>query len=94
VRERVQLRLLHALEALSRLLREVARPRRWRRCTSPCWPSRSGRAGGWALIEAHQAAGDWVAARRQYDAFRRILRREIGVEPSFRPAAVARDEPG
>ena len=39
-------------------------------------------SGQRALIEAHQAAGDWIAARRQYDAFRSILRREIGVEPS------------
>ena len=47
-------------------------------------------SGQRALIEAHQAAGDWIAARRQYDAFRSILRREIGVEPSPELTAVAR----
>ena len=47
-------------------------------------------SGQRALIEAHQAAGDWIAARRQYDAFRSILRREIGVEPSAELTAVAR----
>jgi DNA-binding SARP family transcriptional activator len=46
-------------------------------------------SGQRALIEAHQAAGNWAAARRQYDAFRSILRREIGVEPSAELTAVA-----
>ena len=47
-------------------------------------------SGQRALIEAHQAAGDWVAARRQYDVFRGLLRREIGVEPSAELTAAAR----
>jgi DNA-binding SARP family transcriptional activator len=90
VRERLQLRLLHALEALSRLLREAGRPAAAVEAVhvavlaEPLWES-----GQRALIEAHQAAGDWVAARRQYDAFRSILRREIGVEPSAELTAVA-----
>jgi DNA-binding SARP family transcriptional activator len=90
VRERLQLRLLHALEALSRLLREAGRPAAAVEAVhvavlaEPLWES-----GQRALIEAHQAAGDWVAARRQYDTFRRILRREIGVEPSAELTAVA-----
>jgi len=50
-------------------------------------------SGQRALIEAHQAAGDWIAARRQYDAFRSILRREVGVEPSFDLTAVASSRP-
>jgi DNA-binding SARP family transcriptional activator len=46
-------------------------------------------SGQLALIEAHQAAGDWIAAQRQYDAFRSILRREVGVEPSAELTAAA-----
>jgi DNA-binding SARP family transcriptional activator len=91
VRERVQLRLLHALEALSRLLREAGRPAAAVEAVHVAVLAQPLRESGQrALIEAHQAAGDWVAARRQYDAFRSILRREIGVEPSFRLATVAR----
>jgi DNA-binding SARP family transcriptional activator len=89
VRSRLQLRLLHALEALSRLLREAGRPDAAVEAmhvavrAEPLWEG-----GQRALIEAHQAAGDPVAARRQYDAFRSILRREIGVEPSAELTAV------
>jgi DNA-binding SARP family transcriptional activator len=91
VRERVQLRLLHALEALSRLLRDAGRPAAAVEAVHVAVLAQPLRESGQrALIEAHQAAGDWVAARRQYDAFRSILRREIGVEPSFRLATVAR----
>jgi DNA-binding SARP family transcriptional activator len=46
-------------------------------------------SGQLALIEAHQAAGNWAVARQQFDAFRRILRREIGVDPSPELTAVA-----
>ena len=91
VRERVQLRLLHALEALSRLLREAGRPAAAVEAVHVAVLAQPLRESGQrALIEAHQAAGDWVAARRQYDAFRSILRREIGVEPSAELTAVAR----
>ena len=83
VRERLQLRLLHALEALSRLLRRPGRPDAAVEAVHVAVLAEPLRESGQrALIEAHQAAGDWVAARRQYDAFRSILRREIGVEPS------------
>jgi DNA-binding SARP family transcriptional activator len=92
VRERVELRLLHALEALSRLLRDAGRPAAAVEAVHVAVLAQPLRESGQrALIEAHQAAGDWVAARQQYDAFRSILRREIGVEPSFRlaPSRVA-----
>jgi len=46
-------------------------------------------SGQRALIEAHQAAGNWVAARRQYELFRTLLRREVGVEPSLELTALA-----
>jgi DNA-binding SARP family transcriptional activator len=91
VRERVQLRLLHALEALSRLLRRAGRPAAAVEAMHVAVLAEPLRESGQrALIEAHQAAGDWIAAQRQYDAFRSILRREIGVEPSAELTAVAR----
>ena len=91
VRERLQLRLLHALEALSRLLARAGRPAAAVEAMHVAVLAEPLRESGQrALIEAHQAAGDWIAARRQYDAFRSILRREIGVEPSAELTAVAR----
>ena len=91
VRQRLQLRLLHALEALSRLLQQAGRPDAAVEAMHVAVRAEPLRESGQrALIEAHQAAGDWVAARRQYDAFRSILRREIGVEPSAELTAVAR----
>jgi len=93
VRERLQLRLLHALEALSRLLRRAGRPAAAVEAVHVAVLAEPLRESGQrALIEAHQAAGDWIAARRQYDAFRSILRREIGVEPSAELTAVARGD--
>ena len=91
VRGRLQLRLLHALEALSRLLRRAGRPAAAVEAMQVAVLAEPLRESGQrALIEAHQAAGDWIAARRQYDAFRSILRREVGVDPSPELTAVAR----
>ncbi|HLM07153.1 MAG TPA: BTAD domain-containing putative transcriptional regulator [Blastococcus sp.] len=90
VRERSQLRMLHALEALSRLLRAAGRPAAAVEAMHVAVAAEPLRESGQrALIEAHLAEGNWVAARRQYDAFRSILRREIGVEPSAELTAVA-----
>jgi DNA-binding SARP family transcriptional activator len=90
VRDRLRLRVLHALEALSTLLRDAGRPREAVEAVQVAVLAEPLRESGQrALIEAHQAAGDWVAARRQFDAFRVLLRREIGVEPSEELTAVA-----
>ena len=90
LRDRLRLRLLHALEALSRLLREAGRPAAAVEAVQVAVLAEPLRESGQrALIEAHQAAGNWVAARRQYDVFCRLLRREIGVEPSAELTAVA-----
>jgi DNA-binding SARP family transcriptional activator len=95
VGERLKLRVLHALEALSRLLREAGRPAEAVEAVHVAVLAEPLRESGQrALIEAHQAAGDWVAARRQFDAFRLMLRREVGVEPSAELAAVAARPPG
>lgn len=89
VRGRLQLRLLHALEALSVLLRRAGRPAAAVEAMHVAVLAEPLRESGQlALIEAHQAAGDWIAAQRQYDAFRSILRREVGVEPSPELTAV------
>jgi len=87
----MQLRLLHALEALSRLLRSAGRTAAAVEAMHVAVLAEPLRESGQlALIEAHQADGDWIAAERQYDAFRSILRREVGVEPSPELAAAAR----
>lgn len=90
VRDRLRLRLLHAIEVLSRLLREAGRPLEAVEAGQVAVLAEPLRESGQrALIEAHQAAGDWISARRQFDAFRLLLRREMGVEPSDELAAVA-----
>jgi DNA-binding SARP family transcriptional activator len=90
VRDRLRMRVLHALEALGALLRDAGRPREAVEAVQAAVIAEPLRESGQrALIEAHQAAGDWVAARRQFDAFRILLRQEIGVEPSAELTAVA-----
>jgi DNA-binding SARP family transcriptional activator len=90
VRDRLRLRVVHALEALGGLLRDAGRPREAVEAVHVAVRAEPLRESGQrALIEAHQAAGDWVAARRQFDAFRVLLRREIGVDPSDELTAVA-----
>jgi DNA-binding SARP family transcriptional activator len=90
VRDRWRLRLLHALEALSVLLQRAGRPAEAVEAMHVAVLTEPLRESGQrALIAAHLAAGDWVSARRQYDAFRRVLRREVGVEPSFEFGAAA-----
>lgn len=90
VRERVHLRRVHALEQLSLLLRRSGRPSAALEAVHLAVQAEPLRESGQlALIEAHQAAGNWAIARQQFDAFRRILRREIGVEPSPELTAVA-----
>jgi DNA-binding SARP family transcriptional activator len=94
VRERLRLRLLHALDALSRLLRQAGRPIEAVEAGHVAVLAEPLRESSQrALIEAHLAAGDQVAARRQFDDFRGMLRREIGVEPSAELAAVATGRP-
>jgi len=90
VRERLHLRRVHALEELSLLLRRSGRPSAALEAVHLAVLAEPLRESGQlALIEAHQAAGNWAVARQQFDAFRRILRREIGIEPSPELTAVA-----
>lgn len=82
-RERLRQRTLHALEALSRRLRCAGR------CAEAvdaallavaAEPLRE--SAQVALIEAHVAEGNRAEGLRAYEAFRRLLRRELDVEPS------------
>lgn len=45
------------------------------------------------LIEAHLAEGNWSEARRQFRECRRLLREELGVEPSESTRRLIKPEP-
>jgi DNA-binding SARP family transcriptional activator len=46
------------------------------------------------LIEIHLAEGNWSEARRQFQRCRRLLREELGVEPSDSMRLMVEKEPG
>ncbi|MFI0793723.1 BTAD domain-containing putative transcriptional regulator [Micromonospora rubida] len=82
-RERVRQLVLHALEALSRRLVAAAR------CAEAVEAAMAAvtveplrESAQRALIEAHLAEGNWVEGRRAYQAYRELLRRELGVVPA------------
>ncbi|MGH2806947.1 MAG: AfsR/SARP family transcriptional regulator [Actinomycetota bacterium] len=82
-RERVRQLRLHTLEAIATRLVERGR---WREAIEVAFaavreePLRE--TAQRCLIEAHIAEGNVVEAVRQYQSFRALLRRELGVEPS------------
>jgi DNA-binding SARP family transcriptional activator len=84
-RERIRQRLLHALEALSQLLVAAGR------CADAVEAAISAvgadplrESANRVLIEAHLAEGNLVEARRAYERYRDIIRRELGAEPGER----------
>jgi DNA-binding SARP family transcriptional activator len=88
-RERMRQRMLHALEALSDLLRRCGR------CADAIdaallavsvEPLRE--SAQRALIAAHLAEGNWVEGRRTFQAYRELLRRDLGAEPGAELAAM------
>lgn len=82
-RERLRQRVLHALEALSRLLARAGRCAEAVEAAVVAVGVDPLRAGAQrALIEAHMVEGNWAEGRRSYEAYRRVLDRELGVEPS------------
>jgi DNA-binding SARP family transcriptional activator len=90
-RERIRQRLLHALEALSQLLVAAGR------CADAVEAAISAvsvdplrESANRALIEAHLAEGNLVEARRAYERYREVIRRELGVEPGERLARLVR----
>ncbi|MEU4244771.1 BTAD domain-containing putative transcriptional regulator [Actinoplanes sp. NPDC026619] len=81
-RERLRQRLLHALEALARLLVDhdrIAEAIEVAMIAISAEPLRE--SAQRVLIEAHLAEGNMVEANRAFYAFRALALRELGVEP-------------
>ncbi|WP_369255261.1 AfsR/SARP family transcriptional regulator [Geodermatophilus amargosae] len=82
-RERIRQRLLHGLEALSR---ELVAAGRFAEAVEAAMvavavePLRE--SAQRALVAAHLAEGNRVEGRRCFDAYREILRRDLGAEPA------------
>ena len=81
-RERLRQRVLHALEALSV---ELVQAGRYGEAVEAAMlavsiePLRE--SAQRILIEAHLAEGNWTEGACRFDAYRRLLRRELGIEP-------------
>jgi DNA-binding SARP family transcriptional activator len=100
-RERVRQRMLHALEALSRSLSAIGRYADAVDAAMVAINAEPLRESAQrVLIEAHLSERNWVEARSSYLAYRRLIRCELGIDPSpdftalltrsVRPAAAAR----
>jgi DNA-binding SARP family transcriptional activator len=46
-----------------------------------------------ALIEAYLAEGNWAEASRRLEIYRKLVRDELGIEPSQRLCALLTDDP-
>ncbi len=88
-RERARQRLLHALEALSRVL---VRSRRCAEAVEAAMIAVSAdplrESAQRALIEAHLAEGNLAEGRRSFEAYRAVLAHELGTEPGPELAAI------
>jgi len=88
-RERIRQRMLHALEALSR---KLAQQGRWAEAVESALAAVTAEplreSAQRTLIEAHLAEGNWIEGRRAFDAYRDVLRCELGTEPSADLAAL------
>jgi DNA-binding SARP family transcriptional activator len=86
-RERLRQRVLHALEGLSRRLCAVARYAEGVEAAMIAVGADPIRESAQrALIEAHIAEGNLGEARRAFDIYRDLVRRELSIEPSARLA--------
>lgn len=82
-RERIRQRMLHALETLSRRLVNAGRYADAIHAALTAINADPLRESAQrALIEAHAAEDNWGEARRSYECYRDLLRRELDVEPS------------
>jgi DNA-binding SARP family transcriptional activator len=82
-RERLRQRTLHALEALSKHLSRAGRFADAVEAAILAVTAEPLRESAQrVLIEAHLAEGNLVEARRGYQAYRDLVNRELGVEPS------------
>jgi DNA-binding SARP family transcriptional activator len=88
-RERLRQRMLHALEALSRNLVDHGR---WAEAVEAALTAVTAEplreSAQRTLIEAHLAEGNWIEGRRAFEAYRELLQRELGIEPSADLAAL------
>jgi DNA-binding SARP family transcriptional activator len=88
-RERIRQRMLHALEALSR---NLASQGRWAEAVETALAAVTAEplreSAQRTLIEVHLAEGNWIEGRRAFDAYRELLRHELGAEPSADLAAL------
>jgi DNA-binding SARP family transcriptional activator len=82
-RERLRQRMLHGLEALSRHLVNAGRYADAVEAAMLAISAEPLRESAQrALIEAHIAEGNLIEARRGYQAYHKLVRRELGVDPS------------
>lgn len=82
-RERVRQRMLHALEALSRMQAGAGRHAEAVEAAMLAISADPLRESAQrVLIEAHVGEGNLGEARRSYRAYRDLVRRELGVDPS------------
>jgi DNA-binding SARP family transcriptional activator len=93
-RERFRHRVLHGLEALSRAQR---RQGQWAQAVESALTVVSAdplrESAQRVLIEAHLAEGNLAEARRSFEVYRELLRRELGVEPAHDLASLVRVAP-
>jgi DNA-binding SARP family transcriptional activator len=90
-RERVRQRLLHGLEALSRQLARVGRCAEAVEAAMMAVSAEPLRESAQrSLIQAHLTEGNWVEGRRTFEAYRQLLRRELGTQPDSELAAMVR----
>jgi DNA-binding SARP family transcriptional activator len=84
-------RMLHALEALSRALTAMGRYGEAVEAALTAIVAEPLRESAQrALLEAHLAESNLIEARRDFLAYRNLVRRELGVEPSVELAALVR----
>lgn len=90
-RERMRQRILHALEALSRAMAAAGR---FGEAVDAALTAVSvdplRESAQRALLEAHLAESNISEARRDFLAYRELVRRELGVQPSAELAALVR----
>ena len=90
-RERMRQWMLHALEALSRALTAIGRYGEAVEAALMAIVAEPLRESAQrALLEAHLAESNLIEARREFLAYRNLVRRELGVEPSVELAALVR----
>lgn len=90
-RERMRQQMLHALEALSRGLTVMGRYGEAVEAALTAIVAEPLRESAQrALLEAHLAESNLIEARRDFLAYRNLVRRELGVEPSVELAALVR----